>query len=252
MDADLPEASEAAFASLGDARELPRSMASRSRRSPSARARSARRSSSRRGVGRRPDRPGLRAALAAAVALLQPDRRLRAAEGALRGDGDRVPAGPPRGRVRGRGVSYAHTMKAVVIGCGRVGSSVAKALDRHGWDVVAIDEKRGRALAARRGLEGRVPRRPRHGRGAAARGGHRGRRRRRRRDERRQHEHRHRPGAREALRHRLRRRPHPRPGPRRALLHARPAHRLPDLERDLGADRRGAVVRDPARAAAAS
>ena len=31
-------------------------------------------------------------------------------------------------------------MKAVVIGCGRVGSSVAKALDRHGWDVVAIDE----------------------------------------------------------------------------------------------------------------
>ena len=32
-------------------------------------------------------------------------------------------------------------MKAIVIGCGRVGSSVAKALDRHGWDVVAIDEK---------------------------------------------------------------------------------------------------------------
>ncbi len=32
-------------------------------------------------------------------------------------------------------------MKADVIGCGRVGSSVAKALDRHGWDVVAIDEK---------------------------------------------------------------------------------------------------------------
>ena len=32
-------------------------------------------------------------------------------------------------------------MKAVVIGCGRVGSSVAKALDRHGWEVVAIDEK---------------------------------------------------------------------------------------------------------------
>jgi trk system potassium uptake protein TrkA len=31
-------------------------------------------------------------------------------------------------------------MKAVVIGCGRVGSSVAKALDRGGWDVVAIDE----------------------------------------------------------------------------------------------------------------
>jgi trk system potassium uptake protein TrkA len=32
-------------------------------------------------------------------------------------------------------------MKAVVIGCGRVGSAVAKSLDRHGWDVVAIDEQ---------------------------------------------------------------------------------------------------------------
>ena len=32
-------------------------------------------------------------------------------------------------------------MKAVVIGCGRVGSSVAKALVRHGWDVSAIDER---------------------------------------------------------------------------------------------------------------
>jgi trk system potassium uptake protein TrkA len=32
-------------------------------------------------------------------------------------------------------------MKAVVIGCGRVGSAVAKSLVRHGWDVVAIDEK---------------------------------------------------------------------------------------------------------------
>ena len=32
-------------------------------------------------------------------------------------------------------------MKALVIGCGRVGSSVATQLDREGWDVVAIDEK---------------------------------------------------------------------------------------------------------------
>jgi trk system potassium uptake protein len=31
-------------------------------------------------------------------------------------------------------------MKAVVIGCGRVGSSVALELDRDGWDVTAIDE----------------------------------------------------------------------------------------------------------------
>ena len=46
---------------------------------------------------RRPDRAGLRAALAPAVALLQPHRRLRAAPRPLRGDGDRVPAGRSRG-----------------------------------------------------------------------------------------------------------------------------------------------------------
>ena len=32
-------------------------------------------------------------------------------------------------------------MKAIVIGCGRVGSSVALQLDREGWEVVAIDEQ---------------------------------------------------------------------------------------------------------------
>jgi len=32
-------------------------------------------------------------------------------------------------------------MKALIVGCGRVGSSVAIQLDREGWDVVAIDEK---------------------------------------------------------------------------------------------------------------
>jgi trk system potassium uptake protein len=31
-------------------------------------------------------------------------------------------------------------VKAIVIGCGRVGSQVAKNLDEEGWDVVAIDE----------------------------------------------------------------------------------------------------------------
>jgi trk system potassium uptake protein len=31
-------------------------------------------------------------------------------------------------------------VKAIVIGCGRVGSQVAKNLDGAGWDVVAIDE----------------------------------------------------------------------------------------------------------------
>jgi trk system potassium uptake protein TrkA len=32
-------------------------------------------------------------------------------------------------------------MKAVVVGCGRVGSRVARQLDRNGWDVTVIDEK---------------------------------------------------------------------------------------------------------------
>ena len=32
-------------------------------------------------------------------------------------------------------------MKAIVIGCGRVGSAVAKRLDGEGWDVTAVDEK---------------------------------------------------------------------------------------------------------------
>jgi trk system potassium uptake protein TrkA len=32
-------------------------------------------------------------------------------------------------------------MKAIVIGCGRVGSSIAHELRREGWDVVAVDEK---------------------------------------------------------------------------------------------------------------
>ena len=32
-------------------------------------------------------------------------------------------------------------MKAIVIGCGRVGSAVALQLDREGWEVTAIDEK---------------------------------------------------------------------------------------------------------------
>jgi trk system potassium uptake protein TrkA len=31
-------------------------------------------------------------------------------------------------------------MKAVVVGCGRVGSRVARQLDRSGWDVTVVDE----------------------------------------------------------------------------------------------------------------
>ena len=32
-------------------------------------------------------------------------------------------------------------MKALIIGCGRVGSSIALALDKAGWDVTAVDER---------------------------------------------------------------------------------------------------------------
>jgi trk system potassium uptake protein len=32
-------------------------------------------------------------------------------------------------------------MKAIIIGCGRVGSAVALQLDSEGWDVVAVDER---------------------------------------------------------------------------------------------------------------
>ena len=32
-------------------------------------------------------------------------------------------------------------MKVIIVGCGRVGSSIALQLEREGWDVVAIDEK---------------------------------------------------------------------------------------------------------------
>jgi trk system potassium uptake protein TrkA len=34
-------------------------------------------------------------------------------------------------------------MKVIIIGCGRVGSTVAKRLFSEGWDVTAIDEKEG-------------------------------------------------------------------------------------------------------------
>jgi trk system potassium uptake protein len=37
-------------------------------------------------------------------------------------------------------MSYAHSMRAVVVGCGRVGSRVARQLERSGWDVTVVDE----------------------------------------------------------------------------------------------------------------
>ena len=38
-------------------------------------------------------------------------------------------------------INYPLIMKAVVIGCGRVGSAVATQLASEGWDVTAVDEK---------------------------------------------------------------------------------------------------------------
>jgi trk/ktr system potassium uptake protein len=42
---------------------------------------------------------------------------------------------------KSRGPSYVESVKALIIGCGRVGSTVAKRLASEGWDVTAIDEK---------------------------------------------------------------------------------------------------------------
>lgn len=44
-------------------------------------------------------------------------------------------------------------MKAVIIGCGRVGSAVAKELAREGWDVTCVDENED-ALARLGGWKG--------------------------------------------------------------------------------------------------
>ena len=97
-------------------------------------------------------------------------------------------------------------MKAVVIGSGRVGSSVAKGLAADGWDVTVVDEDEdalGRLGPAWRGgfvvghgMDVTVLERAGVGR-CRRRGG---------RDERRQHEHRDRAGAPAALRGRHRRR----------------------------------------------
>jgi trk system potassium uptake protein TrkA len=38
-------------------------------------------------------------------------------------------------------VSYGESVKALVIGCGRVGSNVALQLAEEGWEVTAVDEK---------------------------------------------------------------------------------------------------------------
>ena len=90
LDAEMLEQEERASASLIDAKLLaPRARrADRGRDRPLPRDRRGDRPEGDRGR-RRPDRARLGAALAAAVAVLQPDRRLRPAQRALRGDGAR-------------------------------------------------------------------------------------------------------------------------------------------------------------------
>ena len=94
LDAEMIDAEEQAEASLAEAKllaadqgipiEVPDRPLARDRRDRGHRSHDAR---------RRSDRHGLVAALAAAGALLQPNSRIRAPQGPVRGDGDRVPAG---------------------------------------------------------------------------------------------------------------------------------------------------------------
>ncbi len=137
-------------------------------------------------------------------------------------------------------------MKAIVIGCGRVGSSVAHELRSEGWDVVAIDEKEEAlsrlgeswdgGFVVGHGMDSSVLRRA---------------------------------GIEDAdavvvstdgdntnivvgqvvqkrFGGRMRGRTAARPGARCVLLRAGHAHGLPDLERDRGADRSGQELRRPA------
>ena len=86
------------------------------------------------GARRRPDRARVVAAMAAPVAVLLADRRPRASLCTMRGARRRVPRRNVRVAVR------LLVVKAVIIGCGRVGSAVAKELAREGWDVTCVDE----------------------------------------------------------------------------------------------------------------
>ena len=128
----------------------------------------------------------------------------------------------PSGRAREEELTSARLrcVKAIVIGCGRVGSSVALQLHREGWDVVAVDEKEEAlsrlgdnwhgGFVVGHGMDPSVLRRAGIEDADAMVVV----------DRRRQHEHRHRPGRAEALRGPLRRRPRARPGPREVLRRA--------------------------------
>ncbi len=153
LEGELPaDVAERADASLEEARRSARTTASRSHATSSApldRPRDRRRGASARC---RPDRARLVAALAPAVAVLLADGRPRAPQRAVRGARRRV----PRGRLRGvtADARLRSRMKAVVIGCGRVGSAVAKQLAGEGWDVTCVDENED--ALARLGAAGRA------------------------------------------------------------------------------------------------
>jgi trk system potassium uptake protein TrkA len=59
----------------------------------------------------------------------------------MSGDRPGTDPGQSPGHVGGGRASYAGRMNAIVIGCGRVGSSVALQLAGEGWEVTAVDEK---------------------------------------------------------------------------------------------------------------
>ena len=142
----------------------------------------------------------------------------------------------PFPRVSSRTIS--EQVKLVVIGCGRVGASVARDLARGRLGRDRGGREGGGACAPRLPLVRRLRRRARDGCRDPAEGRSAGCGRGCRRDVGRQHESRHRPGRGEALRRPLRRRPRARPRTGGFLRRPWHAHGLPDADRDLGARRR--------------
>ena len=138
-------------------------------------------------------------------------------------------------------------MFILIVGCGRVGSSVARAMLREGHEVSCLDEDPesharlevglekswedlGGQFTVGAGLETEA---------LVAAGIERGRRLHRL-DRRRQHQHRHRPDRPAPLRGADRDRPHPRPAAGRVVPAPGPAHGLPDPGRDRHAGERRA------------
>ena len=134
-------------------------------------------------------------------------------------------------------------MHFVIMGCGRVGSTLAHTLEDHGHTVAIIDQDARRVPPARRRAStGRKVTGVGFDRDTLQRGRHRGGLRLRRGLQRRQLQHPRRPGGARDVRRRQRRGPHLRPGPRRDL----PAPRHPH-GRHGALDRRPDAAPAPAR-----